>query len=259
MTTFLQLQTEVQATGPFDTTAASSGRIKLWLNQAQHWFLSKRRWSFLETSVTVASVSGQASYVLNGTAPIVTDCGQVIDVQHNQANAGTTFLKLRFLPQQDFDDWTAAAGATPGIPLFYTIRGGAPQTTSATILAGGNQALVLWPVPNYIGSLKVAYFRSVGSTQMTADTDISIIPEEWQPALIARAAGWGLVSKGAVLQGQSLMQAAEEIAGQAVAADSIARRGDEPPEDQPMTPPSMPPNPATGANPGNSPYGFRAA
>jgi hypothetical protein len=259
MTTFVQLQTEVQATGPFDTTAASSGRIKLWLNQAQHWFLSKRRWSFLETAVTVASVSGQADYVLAGTAPVVTDFGQMIDVQHNQANGGTTFVKLMFLPQQEFDNMLAVAGATPGIPIFYTIRGGAPQTTSATILAGGNQRLSVWPVMNYIGSLKIAYFRSVGATQLTADTDISIIPEEWQPALIFRAAGMGLISKGAVLQGQSLLSSAEEIAAQAVAADSVARRGDFAPEDQPVLPPTIPPNPSAGANPANSPYGSRAA
>src|SRR4051812_37690819 len=107
MTTFLQLQTELQAVGPFDTTAASAGRLKLWLNQAQHWLLSKRRWSFLESATTVASVSGQADYVLLGTSPVVTDFGQLIDVQHNQANAGTTFLKLRFLPQQEFDDMLA--------------------------------------------------------------------------------------------------------------------------------------------------------
>ncbi len=259
MTTFVQLQTEVQATGPFDTTTASAGRIKLWLNQAQHWFLSKRRWSFLESAVTVASVSGQADYVLLGTSPIVTDFGQLVDVQHNQANAGTTFLKLNFLDQQTFDEMLGAAGPTAGIPIFYTIRGGAPQTTSATILAGGNQRLSLWPVPNYIGSLKIAYFRSVGSTQMTADTDISIVPEEWQPALIWRAAGMGLITKGAVLQGQSVMQQAEELVAQAVAADSVARRGDEPPEDQPVMPPTIPANPNAGANPANSPYGVRVA
>lgn len=259
MTTFLQLQTEVQATGPFDTTTASAGRIKLWLNQAQHWFMSKRRWSFLESAVTVASASGQADYVLIGTAPVVTDFGQLIDVSHNQAAAGTTYLKLNFLDQQTFDEMLGAAGPTAGIPIFYTIRGSTPQTTSATILAGGNQRLSLWPVPNYIGSLKIAYFRGVGATQMTADTDIAIVPEQWQPALIWRAAGMGLISKGAVLQGNSLLQQAEELAAQAVAADSVARRGDLPPEDQPVMPPAIPPNPSSGANPGNSPYGFRAA
>lgn len=259
MTTFAEMQTEVQAVGPFDTTAASAGRIKLWLNQAQHWFLSKRRWAFLETSVTVASVSGQADYVLVGTAPIVTDFGQMINITHNLVNAGTNLEDLDFINQQDFDRKFAIIGTLAGPPLFYTIRGGAPQTTSATILAGGSQKLTVWPVPNYIGSFQMKYFRNVASCQMTAGTDISIVPEEWQPALIARAAGWGLVTKGAVLQGQSLMSAAEEIAAQAVSADSVARHGDILPEDQPMTPPTMPPNPAAGSNPANSPYGFRAA
>jgi hypothetical protein len=94
-TTYLQIRNEIAAIGPFDT-AAQTTRVGLWANDAQHWFLSKRRWSFLETSATVASVSGQADYVLAGTSPIVTDFGQLIDISHNQANAGTTFVKLRF-------------------------------------------------------------------------------------------------------------------------------------------------------------------
>jgi hypothetical protein len=259
MTTLLQLKNEVQAAGPFDTVTLSSGRITLWINQAQFWFNSKRRWSYLETAVTFATVSGQADYVVVGTSPVVTDFGQLIDISHNQANAGTTFLKLRYMPQQDFDDVLGAAGATPGIPIFYTLRGGAPQTTSATILAGGNQRLSVWPVMNYVGSARMAYFRSVASTQLTADTDVSIVPEEWQSALVWKAASIGMAMKGAMIESGNLAQMAEEIASQAVAADSIARRGDQTPQDQPVMPPTIPPNPSAGANPANSPYGIRVA
>jgi hypothetical protein len=257
-TTYLQIRNEIAAIGPFDT-AAQTTRVGLWANQAQHWFLSKRRWSFLETSATVASISGQADYVLAGTSPIVTDFGQLIDISHNQANAGTTFVKLRYLDQQTFDDVLGVAGATPGIPIFYTIRGGAPQTTSATIVGGGSQKLSVWPVMNFVGALHAAYFRSVAGCQMTADTDVSIVPEEWLPAIITRAAGYGLTTKGQVLQGQELMQLADQLAAQAVQADTIARRGDEPPEDQATVGTNQPPNPNAGGNPPNSPYGWRAA
>lgn len=259
MTNFGALQTEVQAVGPFSTTTASLGRIALWLNQAQHWWLSKRRWAVLETQVTVASVSGQATYVLSGTSPIVTDFEELIDVQHNQANAGTTFVKLRYLDQQTFDALLANAGATPGIPIFYTIRGGAPQTTGATILSGGNQALQMWPVPNYVGSIKASYFRSVASCEMALSTDVPIVPVQYHSALVMHAAGYGLMTKGQVLQGSQLMAQAEEIAQMAIQADTIARRGDMPLDQQPIMPGSIPPTPSAGANPGNSPYGVRAA
>lgn len=259
MTTFGAMQTEVQATGPFDTTTASSGRLALWINQAQHWFLSKRRWSFLEVRAIVASISGTATYVLTGTSPVVTDFDQLISISHNQANAGTTFLKLRYLDQQTFDDIIGAAGATPGIPVFYTLRGGTAQTTGATILSAGNQAVDLWPVPNYVGSLRINYFRSVASCEMAITTDVPIVPVPYHQAIIMRAAGQGLASKGALSQAQSMNQYAEELAQQAIAADSVARRGDEPPEDQPVMPGAIPPSPQAGANPANSPYQFRAA
>lgn len=257
-TTFLQIQNEITAIGPFSTSDQTT-RVPLWANQSVQWFLSKRRWSILETAVTVASVSGQADYVLLGTSPIVTDFGQLIDVSHNQANAGTTFVKLRYLDQQTFDDILGVAGATPGIPIFYTIRGATPQTTSATILGGGNQRLSCWPVMNFIGSLRVSYFRSIASCAMTATSDVSIIPEEWLPAVIMRAAGYGLMTKGQVLQGQELMSTADQLAQQAVETDTIARRGDPPPEQQSTVGTALPPNPAAGANPANAPYGWRAA
>jgi hypothetical protein len=62
-----------------------------------------------------------------------------------------------------------------------------------------------------------------------------------------------------VLQGQELMQLADQLAAQAVQADTIARRGDEPPEDQATVGTNQPPNPNAGGNPPNSPYGWRAA
>jgi hypothetical protein len=255
--TFLTMQTECQAVGPFGTTTASAGRIKLWLNQAMHWFLAGREWSFQEARVTVASVSGTADYVLTGTAPIVTDFETLISVVHNQANGGTTFIKLRELQQQDFDDITAVAGATTGIPLFYTLRGGTPQTTSATILSAGNQALSVWPVPNYIGSFKISYLRSVASCEMTADTDVCIVPVQWQSAVIHKAAAIGLRSKGQILQAQALDQGAEEVRANAIAEDSRARLSDYPAGERPQMAPQQL---AQGiANPAISPYGAKVA
>lgn len=255
--TLATMSAEVQAVGPFGTTTASAGRITLWVNQAMHWFLSGREWSFLESRATVASVSGQADYVLMGTSPIVTDWGTMISVAHNQANAGTTFIKLRELQQQDFDDIIGIAGATAGIPLFYTLRGGTPTTTSATTLAGGNQAMSFWPVPNYIGSMKLAYLRSVDSVEMANTTDICIIPVRWQSAVIHKAASIGLRSKGQILQAQALDQGAEEIRANAIAEDSRARLSDFPAGDRPQMVPQQ--LAQSVANPAISPYGAKVA
>lgn len=252
--TFLTMQNELQSIGPFDTGAATGGRLKLWLNQAQHWFLTKREWSFLESRTTFATVSGQADYVLLGTSPVVTDFASFISVTHNQANAGTTFVKLREMQQQDFDDVFSAAGATPGIPLFYTIRGGTATTTSATTLSGGNQIMSVWPVMNFIGSAKLGYVRSVASCEMTADTDLCIIPVQYQPAVIWKAASIGLNSRGALAQGAALGQAAEEVLAEAVAFDTPARMSDLPAGIRPEAPAQLPPLPGS-ANLQQSPYG----
>lgn len=256
--TFLTMQTEVQANGPFDTTAASSGRIKLWLNNASDWWLGARLWAARETTTTVASVSGTGDYILLGTTPIVTDfAGILIDARHNLANASANFAKLRFMQQQDFDDFFAITGATPGPPLFYTIRGGAPKTTSATILSGGEQQLSVWPVPNYIGSFKLSYFRNVDSCRMTADTDVPLVPQQYVGALIDYATGRGLISKGAVLQGQSMMGLAQEQLQAAIAMDEQARSIDRSAGERPTFPPQVQPNPANTA-PRMTPYGYDA-
>jgi hypothetical protein len=257
--TFKDCMDEVQAVGPFDTTARSTGRIGLWVNDASDWWIGSRLWAWRETTTTVASVSGSGSYVLTGTSPIVTDfAGVLIDVTHSIANATPNNApKLRFWQQQDFDDVFSVTGATAGPPLFYTLRGGAPKTTSATIVPGGEQQLSVWPVPNYIGQFALRYFRNVDSCRMTADTDVSLIPQQHLSAIIAKAAGWGLITKGAVLQGQSLVSAAEEMLQAAIALDEQARTGDRPAGERPMFPQQVQPNPANTA-PRMTPYGYDA-
>lgn len=242
----------------FDTTTASSGNTKIWTNFGQHWFLSARKWSFLETVVTVASVNAQADYVLAGTSPVVTDFDGMIDVRHNLANGGTTFAKLRYMQQQDFDDCFSLAASNTGIPVFYTIRGGAPQTTSATILSSGNQALSVTPSPGFIGSLKIGYFRSIASCEMTADTDVSIVPIQYQQAIVHKATAIGLAIKGQMIPSNVHEQLANEILAKAIAADSMQRTGDMSAEDRPQIADRLPPTPAL-ASPQLSPYGFGTA
>lgn len=242
----------------FDTTTASSGNTKIWTNWGQHWFLFGRKWSFLETVVTVASVNAQADYVLAGTSPIVTDYDGLISIRHNGANGGTSFDKLRFKQQQDFDDEFAFAAANTGIPVYYTVRGGAPQTTSATVLSSGNQALSIWPAPGFIGSLKIGYTRSVASCEMTADTDVSIIPLQYQQAIVHKATAIGLALKGQMIPSNVHEQLANEILSRAITADEPLRTIDKSVSERPQIANHLPPNPAL-ANPAMSPYGFGTA
>lgn len=250
--TYLSLYTEVA--NNFDTQ--STTRVKAWVNDAVSEIISRRRWSWLETLVTVASVSGQADYVLVGTSPVVTDFDTMISVRHNQANAGTTFVKLQFLKQQDFDDLVAPAGATPGIPIYYTIRGGAPQTTSGAVLAGGSQTLSVWPVPNYIGSFKISYFRSVGTVEMTADSDIPILPVQFRNAIELLALGIGKGKTDQLIASNVAMSNAETAISALIRADTANRTGDPSEDDTPSIGTRLPPNPGAGADPGNSPYGW---
>lgn len=255
--TLSTMSTEVQAIGPFSTSTASAGRITLWINQAMHWFLAGREWSFLEARATVASINGTADYVLLGTSPIVTDFGSMISVTHNTINAGPSLPKLRELDQQTFDDWFGAAAGNSGIPVFYTIRGGTAQTPSSSVLAGGFQNLSVYPAPGYVGSFRIAYIRSVASCELVNSSDICIVPIQWQSAIIARAAGFGLASKGQILQAQSLNTYAEEIRANAISEDARARLSDIPADIRPQLAPQQL---AQGvANPALSPYGAKVA
>lgn len=254
-TTLLNALDEIQAGGPFSTTARSAGRLTRWFNDAQDWFIGARLWAWRETTTVVASVSGTGTYVLTGTTPIVTDFSVMISVTHSIAAANASNApKLRFLSQQDFDDWFAVTSATAGPPIFYTLRGGTPKTTSATIVSGGEQLLSVWPVPNYIGSFSLRYFRSVDSCHLSADTDVTLVPQRFVPALIARATAYGLATTGTLGNSKELNAFAEEMLAQAIREDEQARFGDKAPGERPTMSGQLPADPSQ-SDPRVTPYG----
>jgi hypothetical protein len=246
--TLLAIKTEVGAS--FDTVAASSGRVTTFINDAVTEILAMRRWSWLESLGTFASVSGQADYVLVGTSPVVTDFDTMISVRHNQAAAGTTFPKLNFMKQQQFDELLGAAGATPGIPIFYTIRGGAAQATSGAVLAGGFQTLSVWPVPNFVGSFKVSYVRQMGAIELAADTDIPLPPAGFRAAITDLAISIGKARTDQLIASNVAGARADAALQRLVAADILNRTGD------PQDPVDLPPNAPPVSGPGASPYGW---
>lgn len=168
-------------------TTASQSRCKLAVNAAYQEWMAAMQWSYREaTVVSVPLVAGTAKYNLLGPSPVVTDFDGLISVGLEMNTGGTVEPMAEFL-QPDFDRFCGRSKGNSQ-PLFYCVRGGAPQTTSGTITSGGIQQLHIAPPPLAVAdagqALQIAYFRSVGSLDMVADADVPLIPAQYHYALI---------------------------------------------------------------------------
>lgn len=253
--TFATLYQEVG--NNFDSQVNNSSRLKMWVNDAVNEIASRRRWSWLESLVTVASVNGQLDYTLVGSSAIVPDMDTMISVSHNSVVSGTTYQKLVWKQQQDFDDELGNALTNTGIPVYYTLRGGTPASTSGAVLAGGFQRLSIWPSPGFTGSLQIKYFRTIAAIEMTADSDVPFPPQQFRQAIVLLAIARGKAVTDQLIASNVAAQQAEAVLGPLVAADT-ANRGDDPPPDQRpvISRGPIPPSPSSGANPGMNPYGL---
>lgn len=201
----------------FGTTVTA--RAKVWVNAAYQEFLVRRKWSFLETtSAAVALVASQQNYVLLGTSPVVPDFNGMISVELEQS-AGGSRVPLREFAPQDFVTCTSHSRVN-GTPAFWAIVGGAPQAASANVLAGGAQSLALWPIPIATATNGVNVFlrydRSAAGIEMTADSDVPILPVQYHFALVHGANAIGYETFGqeqqASQQRQLFMQRIEMAA-----------------------------------------------
>jgi hypothetical protein len=187
---FQALYQEVAAS--FTTTVTP--RAKVWVNQAYQEFLTRRKWSFLETtSAAVPLVASQQNYVLLGTSPVVPDFNGMISVEMDLSTAGARVPLREFAPQ-DFVICTSHSRSN-GVPAFWATLGGVAQANSASVLSGGNQALALWPIPLATATngqnVFIRYDRSAASIEMSADTDVPIMPAQYHFALIHGACAIG--------------------------------------------------------------------
>lgn len=243
--TFAALYQEVG--NQFDSQANTGTRVKDWTVDAVEDILSMRRWSCTETLATVASVSGQQDYVVAGASAIIPDFDGIISVKHNTAAASTFFPKLSFLPQPQFDELFGTTGAAAGVPAIYTLRGTTPAASSAAVAAGGTQVLSVFPVMNYIGSFKIAYYRNFGSMPMSADSDIPPLPFQFRQAIVMLAVSRGKAATDQLIASNVAMQIATANLQQLEQADIAARGGD--PEERDLPTPPLP-----GRQPGLNPY-----
>lgn len=149
--------------------------------------MSARQWSFREITVASLALSaGVSKYTLLGTSAIITDFDGLIDVSLELSTGGEV-RPLAEMAQADFDRFFGhqKTNSEPGV---YCVRGGAAATTAATILQGGQQQLQVAPPPiataTHGQALQIAYFRSVASMELSADTDIPLIPAQFHYSLI---------------------------------------------------------------------------
>lgn len=183
MTAFSVLWGEVGS----NFTTATQARCKLAVNAAYQEWMAAMQWSYREATVSsVALTAGVAKYTLLGTAPVVQDFDGLISVGL-EMNTGGTVEALTELLQPHFDR-VCGRSKTNSEPLFYTVRGGVPASTSGTIVSGGQQQIQLAPPPVAVAdkgqALQIAYFRSVGSLDMVADADVPLLPAQYHYALI---------------------------------------------------------------------------
>lgn len=221
---FSTIYGEVAANFP----TANVNRCKQAVNSAYHEFMSAREWSFRESSMAaIPLVAGTATFTLLGTTPVVTDFDGMIDVVIERTTGGDRDALIELL-QGDFDRVFGKC-TTNGDPVAYCIRGGAPNSTSATIVQGGQQQLAISPPPiataGHGQNLILRYFRSVGSMELSGDNDVPLIPTQYQEALILGGNAYMAASVGANLQkAQNWRTLFKERVQEASAAD-MGQRG----------------------------------
>src|SRR5258706_8521985 len=85
------------------TPSTGVARDKLFVNLAYQDICRRRRWSWLQSSTTVALVAGTRTYKLLGTTPVVTDFDSPISVTLELTASGAR-KKLPRMDPQFFED-----------------------------------------------------------------------------------------------------------------------------------------------------------
>lgn len=210
---------------------ATTSRAKMAVNAAYHEWLAARQWSYREASTaTIALTAGTSVYTLLGTTPIVPDFDGLIDVVL-EMSTGLDFKTLTELSQQNFDRVFGHV-TTNGEPAVYCVRGSTPAASAATMTQGGQQQLAISPPPlataTHGQKLTIRYFRSVGSMEMVADTDIPLVPSQYHYALILGANAYMQEAIGGnPAKAQAWRQLFKERISEAVSSDQGLRLRDQ--------------------------------
>jgi hypothetical protein len=210
------------AGGNFDANMLPN--VKVWVNWAQHEIVSHRAGRGASSRRTPSLVPLRSRRTnLTGTSPVTPDFGGLIDVQLEITASGAR-KTLTGADQQVFDD-LAAHSRVNGVPSVYTVSGGAPQTTSAAVLSGGNQQLLLWPIPTAAAGQGVnvflRYWRSLASVELSADSDKPIIPVAHHAIIVEYAVAYGYTILGLTQQAQGFLALANQRLERMVMEDEL--------------------------------------
>lgn len=160
--TFVNLQNRVtDLLGRSDATTVN--RIKNWINMGQYDFVARENWPFREKTGSLATVASTQEYSLSSNFSDL-DAQNLIAVSLQGANNDKLvywpFDKLR-IDQPDFDY------EGTGVPSRYYIKSG---------------SIGFWLIPDGVYTVAIDYYKL--PTELSADSDESIIPLAYRQALI---------------------------------------------------------------------------
>lgn len=142
--------------------ATTRSRVKNWINLGQSDFVMRELWPFREATENITTSAGTQEYDLTNLTDI--DAQNIISVAIQGANQ----KKLSYIPfnqlrasKPDFD-----ADAT-AVPRNYYLRAG---------------QIGFWPAPAAAYTIAVDYYMV--PTEMSNDSDVSIIPVNYREALM---------------------------------------------------------------------------
>ncbi len=209
------------------TPSTGVARDKQFVNEAYHSLNSERRWSWLVSTTSVALVAGQRSYVVLGTSPVVTDFDSPISVTLELTASGAR-RKLPRVDAQFFEDLTGHI-STNAEPFVWTIQGGTAATTPSAVVQGGQQAIIVNPPIATAGhgvNLLIRYWRSASSIEMSADTDVPILPANLHHMIIDLACAKAMTRYNMAADAQMFMQSYQSQLAKAMDADQAMWSGD---------------------------------
>jgi hypothetical protein len=144
-----------------DTTTRN--RVKEWINMGQDDFVTRELWPFRETTGTLSLVQSTQEYDLSTNFSDMDEANIVSVALQGASQAKLTYMPFNQLrasrPDFDYD--------AEGVPRLYYIKGG---------------SIGFWPVPNSAYSVAIDYYKL--PTELSGDSDTSIIPKAYRQALI---------------------------------------------------------------------------
>jgi hypothetical protein len=237
---FAQMQAEVQN----GNRAADSTLIPVWLQDIYERWCAAHRWAALEVTQTATLTSGVASYLIAKTGAdgasgpaIAPEFGSMIAFRCS-ASAIMKPLKLAQVDQQVWSQLVGhSAGIATGPPAFYTLRGGAPASSSGpapgtpysdlTKVAGDIMTTIeLYPTPNYAAVTETRYFRQVSSLVLTNSNDVPILPVSTHLGMCLEAIAYSMMKEGQVTPANQMYAQADRMMKMAIEEDLRRRRGD---------------------------------